>query len=110
MSTTQTRAILSLRRRAARGGIPVPVIAAANEAGALLAAQAVEDNCTPETWMGSEGMYRLSDLLSTLSQYGVDGAEDIASDLPPMHTELDERAGSLALWIAEELYPWPQVA
>ena len=110
MSTTQTRAILSLRRRAARGGMPIPIIAAAHEAGALLAAQAIEDNCSPEAWMGSEGIFRLSDLLSTLSQYGVDGAEDIAADLPPMDERLDELAGGLALYISERLYPWPQAA
>ncbi|MDE2129501.1 MAG: hypothetical protein KGJ74_07530 [Betaproteobacteria bacterium] len=110
MSTTQIRAILALRRRAARSGMPMPIIAAAHEAGALLAAQAVEDNCSPETWMGSEGLYRLSDLVLTLASHRVDGAEDISMGLPPMDKDADERAGGLALWIAEELYPWPQAA
>ena len=110
MSTTQTRAILLLRRRAARGGMPIPIIAAAHEAGALLAAQAIEDNCSPEAWMGSEGLYLLSDLLSTLVVFHVDGAEDIAMGLPPMDERLDELAGGLALYISEKLYPRREAA
>ena len=110
MSTTKIRAILSLRRRAARAGMSIPIIAAAHEAGALLAAQAVEDDCSPETWMGCEGIFQLSDLVLALAAHRVDGAEDIATDLQPMATDMDERAGSLALWIAEELYPWPEAA
>ncbi|MHB1692211.1 MAG: hypothetical protein ACYCSR_16505 [Thiomonas sp.] len=90
--------------------MPSQVIAVAHEAAALLAAKAVEDDCSPGDWMGSEGVYSLSGLLSTLASQGVCDAEDLALDLPPMPTELDERAGSLALWIAEELYPWPQAA
>lgn len=58
----------------------------------------------------SEGIYSLSDLLYTLASQGVSDAEGLASDLPPMPTELDERAGGLALWIAERLYPWPEAA